>query len=65
MDKEYQELEDLEFEYNLTCAFINNEDAQEEALKKLRYQINRIRELEESISNEGVEKESDIETQEE
>lgn len=60
LEKEYEKLGDLEFEYNLISKFANNEEESEEALKKLGEQIKKIKDMEESIPNE----ESNIKAQE-
>ena len=63
IDKEMEELADLEFEYNVISKFCDDEGEKIIANGKWRRKLNRIRKMEDELYGKK-EQESNIETQE-
>lgn len=52
MDKEWEKLQDLEFEYNIARLSGQEEEIVKEAKAKYTRQLNKVRKLQETSSNE-------------
>lgn len=66
LEKEFEKLKDLEFEYNLISKFADDEGELAIAKGKYRRQANKIRKMEEELyAKQNIQEESDIKAQEE